>query len=126
MEDPNEYDIEMDIPTIEELEKLGKFTAAYNSSFYILLTICKLLSGEVQYREVCWDLKERGTVGETALHLCLLNATSIHADLAKRLLHFYPKLVNDIYMIDEYYGELRMNNIEIKTVVMSENNFIVL
>ncbi|XP_025425863.1 transient receptor potential cation channel subfamily V member 6 isoform X4 [Sipha flava] len=83
MEDPNEYDIEKDIPTIEELEKLG----------------------EVQYREVCWDLKERGTVGETALHLCLLNATSIHADLAKRLLHFYPKLVNDIYMIDEYYGE---------------------
>jgi len=64
------------------------------------------LAGEVQYREVCWDLKERGTVGETALHLCLLNATSIHADLAKRLLHFYPKLVNDIYMIDEYYGEL--------------------
>ncbi|XP_015368438.1 PREDICTED: transient receptor potential cation channel subfamily V member 5-like, partial [Diuraphis noxia] len=83
MEDPNDYDIEKDIPTIEELEKLG----------------------EVQYREVCWDLKERGTVGETALHLCLLNATSIHADLAKRLLHFYPKLVNDIYMIDEYYGE---------------------
>ncbi|XP_026810195.1 transient receptor potential cation channel subfamily V member 5 [Rhopalosiphum maidis] len=83
MEDANDYDIEKDIPTIEELEKLG----------------------EVQYREVCWDLKERGTVGETALHLCLLNATSIHADLAKRLLHFYPKLVNDIYMIDEYYGE---------------------
>jgi hypothetical protein len=24
MEDPNEYDIEKDIPTIEELEKLGK------------------------------------------------------------------------------------------------------
>lgn len=61
-------------------------------------------AGEVQYREVCWDLKERGAVGETVMHLCLLNATSIHADLAKRLLKFYPKLVNDIYMVDEYYG----------------------
>ncbi|BES93682.1 nanchung [Nesidiocoris tenuis] len=58
-----------------------------------------------KYREVCWDLKERGAVGETILHLCLLNATSIHADLAKRLLRFYPKLINDIYMSDEYYGE---------------------
>jgi hypothetical protein len=55
-------------------------------------------------RLVCWDLKERGAVGETCLHLCLLNATSIHADLAKRLLKFYPKLINDIYMCDEYYG----------------------
>jgi transient receptor potential cation channel subfamily V member 5 len=35
----------------------------------------------------------------------LLNATSLHADLAKRLLRFYPKLINDIYMCDEYYGE---------------------
>nr|XP_019536378.2 transient receptor potential cation channel subfamily V member 5 [Aedes albopictus] len=57
------------------------------------------------YREVCWNIKERGAVGETILHLCLLNATSLHADLAKRLLRFYPKLINDIYMCDEYYGE---------------------
>ncbi|XP_058065420.1 transient receptor potential cation channel subfamily V member 5 [Anopheles bellator] len=57
------------------------------------------------YREVCWNIKERGAVGETILHLCLLNATSLHADLAKRLLRFYPKLINDVYMCDEYYGE---------------------
>lgn len=56
------------------------------------------------YREVCWDLKERGGVGETVLHLCLLMATSIHADLGKRLLKFYPKLINDIYLSEEYYG----------------------
>lgn len=49
-------------------------------------------------------LQERGAVGETILHLCLLNATSLLADLAKRLLRFYPKLINDIYMSDEYYG----------------------
>ncbi|KAG8249026.1 hypothetical protein J6590_029376 [Homalodisca vitripennis] len=58
-----------------------------------------------KFREVCWDLNERGAVGETVLHLCLLSATSVHADLAKRLLRFYPKLINDIYMCDEYYGE---------------------
>lgn len=49
--------------------------------------------------------QERGAVGETILHLCLLNATSLLADLAKRLLRFYPKLINDIYMSDEYYGK---------------------
>lgn len=57
------------------------------------------------YREVCWDLAERGAVGETILHLCILAASSLHNDLLKRLLRFYPKLVNDIYMNDEYYGE---------------------
>lgn len=57
-----------------------------------------------KFRDVCWDLKKRGAVGETCLHLCMLNATSLHADLAKRLLRFYPKLINDIYMSDEYYG----------------------
>lgn len=74
------------------------------------------------YRDVCWDLKvkvsiysfynyyvyllqERGAVGESILHIALLQATSLHADLAKRLLKFYPKLINDVYMSDEYYGE---------------------
>lgn len=57
------------------------------------------------YRDVCWDLDQRGGVGETILHLCLLMATSIHADLAKRLLKFYPKLINDVYLSEEYYGE---------------------
>lgn len=51
------------------------------------------------------SFQERGAVGESILHLCLLNATSLHADLAKRLLRFYPKLINDVYMSDEYYGE---------------------
>ncbi|ALC44528.1 nan [Drosophila busckii] len=63
------------------------------------------ISNPTAYRFVCWDLNMRGAVGETILHLCLLNATSLHADLAKRLLKFYPKLILDIYMSDEYYGE---------------------
>ncbi|XP_066600536.1 transient receptor potential cation channel subfamily V member 5 isoform X2 [Prorops nasuta] len=58
-----------------------------------------------KHRLVCWTLSERGAVGETILHLCMLHATAIHADLAKRLLRFYPNLINDIYISDEYYGE---------------------
>ncbi|OWF56105.1 transient receptor potential cation channel subfamily V member 5-like isoform X8 [Mizuhopecten yessoensis] len=58
-----------------------------------------------KFRETCWDLNERGTVGESILHLCLLNASAIHADLSKRLLQAYPKLILDIYTSEEYYGE---------------------
>jgi len=73
---------------------------------------------------VCWDLKERGAVGETCLHLCLLNATSIHADLAKRLLRFYPKLINDIYMCDEYYGMFILRCVFPVALVNSKGIFI--
>jgi len=55
---------------------------------------------------MCWLSTERGTVGESILHLCLLNSSAIHANLAKRLLHYFPKLINDIYLSEEYYGKL--------------------
>lgn len=63
------------------------------------------LTDKSKYRFVCWNLSDRGAVGETILHLCMLNATALHADLARRLLRFYPKLINDIYLCDEYYGK---------------------
>ncbi|KAJ8668889.1 hypothetical protein QAD02_000148 [Eretmocerus hayati] len=85
MEKPEDYDIDKDIANDEEPDE-NKIDKS-------------------KYRLVCWMLGERGAVGETILHLCLLNATSIHADLAKRLLRFYPNLINDIYIDDEYYGE---------------------
>lgn len=68
-----------------------------------------LIADPTHYREVCWDLEQRGGVGETVLHLCLLSATSIHADLAKRLLKFYPKLIYDIYLSEEYYGTVELS-----------------
>ncbi|KAL7305423.1 hypothetical protein TKK_0002166 [Trichogramma kaykai] len=85
MEKPEEYDIDKDLEGQPEPDEN---------------TIDKS-----KYRLVCWRLNQRGAVGETILHLCMLHATAIHADLAKRLLRFYPKLINDIYMDDEYYGE---------------------
>ncbi|KYN30196.1 Transient receptor potential cation channel subfamily V member 5 [Trachymyrmex cornetzi] len=84
MENPADYDIDKDMGDEEVDEtKIDKS----------------------KYRLACWNLSDRGAVGETILHLCMLHATAIHADLAKRLLRFYPKLINDIYLSDEYYGE---------------------
>lgn len=54
--------------------------------------------------EACWDLECRGAVGETVLHLCYLNNTPIHLEIAKVLLDLYPKLALDIYEAEEYYG----------------------
>lgn len=91
MENPDEeFDIDQHLPVVKE---------------------CEYLMNPSGYREVCWDLKKRGAVGETIFHLCLLNATSLHADLAKRLLKFYPKLINDIYMSDEYYGAFNFHEL---------------
>ena len=71
------------------------------SSVYIYIYSCS----DHKSRFQCWDLEKRGTVGDTILHLCLLNATQAHADLAKRLLYFFPKMINDIYVGEEYYGK---------------------
>ncbi|XP_077992158.1 transient receptor potential cation channel subfamily V member 6-like [Glandiceps talaboti] len=56
-------------------------------------------------RDVCWHIDKRGTVGETILHICLLNNSRVHNELAKKLVEAYPKLVVDIYLGEEYYGE---------------------
>ncbi|XP_006825516.1 transient receptor potential cation channel subfamily V member 5-like [Saccoglossus kowalevskii] len=55
--------------------------------------------------ETCWSLFKRGGVGETALHLCYLNNTHVHKDIATCMLELCPKLVLDIYEGKEYYGE---------------------
>ena len=62
-----------------------------------------------------------GAVGETALHVCLLNSTAIHADLAKRMLRHYPKLINDIYISDEYFGKLYGTVFFLKSKIKIEN-----
>ncbi|KAG1682090.1 Transient receptor potential cation channel subfamily V member 5 [Nymphon striatum] len=58
-----------------------------------------------KYRFICCDIDQVGNVGESILHLCLLNATSLHAEIAKRLIKIFPKMINDIYLRDDYYGE---------------------
>lgn len=100
-ENPDEFEIDDEGPEITE-EEYQK--SLFNLIYYYSIRCNIVFTDPHLYRHVCWKLKERGAVGETVLHLCLLNATSLHADIAKRLLKFYPKLINDIYISDEYYG----------------------
>jgi transient receptor potential cation channel subfamily V protein 5 len=49
-------------------------------------------------------VEKRGAVGETAFHVCFLMQSSTHLFCARRLLKWYPKLINDVYLSEEYYG----------------------
>ena len=69
-----------------------------------LINVFNIVTDHQTYRFIGWDMKHLGAVGETALHLCVLNATSVHNDLAKRLIKHFPAIINDVYLCDEYYG----------------------
>ena len=44
-------------------------------------------------------------MGETLLCVCLLQGSPLHNEIAIRLAEIYPKLINDICISEEYYGE---------------------
>lgn len=50
-------------------------------------------------------VEKRGAVGENTFHVCFLMQTPTHLALGRRLLKHYPKLINDVYLSEEYYGE---------------------
>ena len=64
----------------------------------------KLIPAPHLFRECCWMVEKRGFCGETAFHVCFLMQTPTHLVLARRLLKHYPKLINDVYLSEEYYG----------------------
>ncbi|VDM98521.1 unnamed protein product [Thelazia callipaeda] len=75
----------------------------------------KLLEGggrrgeaDSKYREVVWKLDERGNMGENLVGICLLQGTAMHNQLARRLIIMYPKLVNDIFISENYYGMIEI------------------
>ena len=55
---------------------------------------------------VCFDVAKRGRIGETLLHLCLMNYSKVHDEIAKRLLHHFPNMINDICLSEDYWGKL--------------------
>lgn len=63
-------------------------------------------------KEICFRLDKSGAVGESLLHLCMLNGTVVYHELAKRLIKHFPKMINDIYLSEDYYG----NKIDLKIV----------
>jgi hypothetical protein len=74
------------------------------------------------YRKCGCILEKLGAVGENVLHLCLLNATSVHAELAKRLIRAFPCMINDIYTSDEYYGQFESSNKVVEGCPSGDNN----
>ncbi|KAH7701805.1 Protein OCR-4 [Aphelenchoides avenae] len=59
---------------------------------------------------VCWRLDSRGAVGETLLHVCFLCGLTPHMKLlAQRLIYIFPKIINDFYICEEYYGETALH-----------------
>lgn len=56
-------------------------------------------------RKACWSLEHRGTLGETALHLCFLSNNPMMTEMARALLELYPAMAFDQYEGQEYYGE---------------------
>ena len=55
--------------------------------------------------EACWDIHQRGSVGESVIHLTMLfSDTYVFREIAKILLKIFPKLALDFYEGDEYYG----------------------
>ncbi|KAH7712767.1 Protein OCR-2, partial [Aphelenchoides avenae] len=60
--------------------------------------------GESKYREIVWKLEERGEMGENLVGVCLMQGGAVHNALAQRLMEAYPKLVNDVFISEDYYG----------------------
>jgi len=73
----------------------------------ISFCVCKVTSDQINdAREICSKLERRGASGESIFHLCIQNSSSkYNYILAKRLLLHFPKMVNDIYISEEFYGE---------------------
>ncbi|CAF3232742.1 unnamed protein product [Rotaria socialis] len=92
--------------TISEIVKRRNNTYSKLKS---IIPIAKTIDEEdincEETKHVCWDLDLRGGVGEHILHICFLSSSPVHSALAKRLLRYYPRLIDDLYMGDEYYGE---------------------
>ncbi|GMR62023.1 hypothetical protein PMAYCL1PPCAC_32218, partial [Pristionchus mayeri] len=57
-----------------------------------------------RYRELAWDINQRGNMGENLLHICLLHNTVEQNELAKFLVQKFPRLINDIFISEDYYG----------------------
>jgi len=71
------------------------------------LSVCSLDSVVKPFRNhsVKWKLEKRGAVGETPLHLLILNNSEKHTKIASAILEQHPELALDLYEGFEYYGE---------------------
>ena len=65
--------------------------------------------------EACWELRKRGSVGESIIHLAMLGIKlPIFRNIVRSLLHHFPKLALDVYEGNEYKGnhpKIKLQNI---------------
>lgn len=45
-------------------------------------------------------------MGETIIGICLLQGTDVHNQLAMKIIEAFPKLINDINISEDFYGEI--------------------
>ncbi|RNA00117.1 transient receptor potential cation channel subfamily V member 5 [Brachionus plicatilis] len=64
---------------------------------------------KINVKEICFQIDKCGAVGESLLHLCMLNGTTLCHELAKILIKHFPKMVNDFYLNEDYYGETALH-----------------
>ncbi len=63
----------------------------------------------VKTKELFFKMEKRGKNGESLLHMCLLCNTTAHDLIAKRIITFFPQVVNEICLSDETYGQTALH-----------------
>ncbi len=84
---------------------LLKIFSKLNQIFLCFQFFFNFQAQESKTRFIVFKIDKVGAVGESILHLCSLIASDLHIGLAKRIIKIFPKLINDIYMANEYYGK---------------------
>ncbi|VDM45663.1 unnamed protein product [Toxocara canis] len=94
-----------------------------------LRKVLKLLDGsggnsknEAKYRDVVWRLSERGAMGETLVGVCLMQGSPHHNALARKLIMMFPKMVNDICISEDCYGERSSDLLLQKSICFTNND----
>ena len=80
---------------------------------------------EINRRFIYSNLKNRGSNGESIIHICLLQTSKFYFNIARRIISIYPTLVNDIYIDADHYGDFVkfsfcsfLNHLYIYSIVM--------
>ncbi|CAG9540766.1 unnamed protein product [Cercopithifilaria johnstoni] len=89
---------------LDEFQQEGENQGDFKKALKLLEGHDRRGKSEWKYREVTWKLEERGLMGENLVGVCLLQGTAVHNQLAMKLIKAYPKLVNDIFISEDYYG----------------------
>ena len=69
---------------------------------YVPIMKMSILFFSGKTRKCCWNVEKRGALGETILHICFLNDTKIHSQLAKELISVFPNLCKSYSTVKQF------------------------